>query len=66
MVVFPTLSNTKANFFVQLLFVVMVNIISYRRTNELKLDTNIPDDIVMKFKQFWLDFRDAPLKGNIF
>lgn len=40
-------------------------IISYRRTNELKLDINIPDDIIMKFKQFWSDFKDTPLKGKI-
>ncbi|XP_038995906.1 probable DNA helicase MCM9 [Hibiscus syriacus] len=35
-----------------------------RRTNELKLDIDIPDDVCMKFKQFWLDFRDTPLKGR--
>lgn len=35
-----------------------------RRTNELKLDINIPDDIIMKFKQFWSDFKDTPLKGR--
>ncbi|KAM7263036.1 hypothetical protein ACFE04_000719 [Oxalis oulophora] len=35
-----------------------------RRTNELKSDTHIPDDVIVKFKQFWLDFKDAPLKGR--
>ncbi|KAE8712927.1 putative DNA helicase MCM9 [Hibiscus syriacus] len=33
-------------------------------TNELKLDIDVPDDVTMKFKQFWLDFRDTPLKGT--
>ncbi|MBA0591654.1 hypothetical protein Gorai_008659 [Gossypium raimondii] len=35
-----------------------------RKTNEMKLEIDIPDDVAMKFKQFWLDFRDTPLKGN--
>ncbi|XP_050212085.1 probable DNA helicase MCM9 isoform X1 [Mercurialis annua] len=35
-----------------------------RRTNELKSDINIPNDVIMKFKQFWLDFKDTPLKGR--
>ncbi|KAJ8754804.1 hypothetical protein K2173_012728 [Erythroxylum novogranatense] len=35
-----------------------------RRTNELKSEINIPDDIIKKFKQFWLDFKDTPLKGR--
>ncbi|XP_022744591.1 uncharacterized protein LOC111295372 isoform X4 [Durio zibethinus] len=35
-----------------------------RRTNELKLDIDIPDDVTLKFKQFWSDFRDTPLKGR--
>lgn len=30
----------------------------------MKLEIDIPDDVAMKFKQFWLDFRDTPLKGN--
>ncbi|KAF7803755.1 putative DNA helicase MCM9 isoform X1 [Senna tora] len=35
-----------------------------RRTNELKSEIDIPDDIVMKFKQFWVHFKDSPLKGR--
>ncbi|GAV65332.1 MCM domain-containing protein [Cephalotus follicularis] len=35
-----------------------------RRTKELKSDIDIPDDVIMKFKQFWSDFSDAPLKGR--
>lgn len=35
-----------------------------RRMNELKLDIDIPDDIVLKFKQFWSDFKDTPLRGR--
>jgi len=35
-----------------------------RRTNELKADIDIPNDVIMKFKQFWSDFNDTPLKGK--
>ncbi|PSS02767.1 DNA helicase [Actinidia chinensis var. chinensis] len=35
-----------------------------RRLNELKSDIDIPDDVIMTFKQFWLDFKDMPLKGR--
>ncbi|PIN10218.1 DNA replication licensing factor, MCM2 component [Handroanthus impetiginosus] len=35
-----------------------------RRMNVLKLDIDIPDDIIMKFRQFWTDFKDTPLKGR--
>ncbi|XP_043817195.1 probable DNA helicase MCM9 isoform X3 [Manihot esculenta] len=35
-----------------------------RRTNGLKSDINIPNDIIMKFNQFWSDFKDTPLKGR--
>ncbi|KAJ9552059.1 hypothetical protein OSB04_016104 [Centaurea solstitialis] len=35
-----------------------------RRINEIKLDIEIPDDIVQKFKEFWSDFKDTPLKGR--
>ncbi|KAI3445760.1 hypothetical protein Pfo_002425 [Paulownia fortunei] len=35
-----------------------------RRMNELKSDIDIRDDIIMKFKQFWSDFKDTPLKGR--
>ncbi|KAL6545807.1 DNA helicase mcm9 [Orobanche gracilis] len=35
-----------------------------RRMNELKSDIDLPDDIIMKFKQFWSGFRDTPLKGR--
>lgn len=34
-----------------------------RRTNELKAEIDIPDGIIMKFRQFWSDFKDTPLKG---
>ncbi|XP_031744945.1 probable DNA helicase MCM9 isoform X2 [Cucumis sativus] len=35
-----------------------------RRTNELKAEVDIPDDIIMQFTQFWSDFKDTPLKGR--
>ncbi|XP_019080634.1 probable DNA helicase MCM9 isoform X2 [Vitis vinifera] len=35
-----------------------------RRTNELRSDMDIPDEVIMKFKQFWSDFKDTPLKGR--
>ncbi|CAN1302939.1 Probable DNA helicase MCM9 [Linum perenne] len=35
-----------------------------RRTNELKSDVDIPNDIMITFKQFWSDFEDCPLKGR--
>lgn len=35
-----------------------------RRTNELKSDVDIPNDIIVKFEQFWIDFKDTPLKGR--
>lgn len=35
-----------------------------RRVNEMKSDIDIPDDVLMMFKQFWLDFKDKPLKGR--
>ncbi|GMY39101.1 probable DNA helicase MCM9 isoform X3, partial [Fagus crenata] len=35
-----------------------------RRTNELKSEIDIPDDVIVKFKQFWSDFKDSPLKGR--
>ncbi|XP_024162361.1 probable DNA helicase MCM9 isoform X2 [Rosa chinensis] len=35
-----------------------------RRTNELKSEIDIPDDVIAKFKQFWSDFKDTPLKGR--
>ncbi|XP_073311345.1 probable DNA helicase MCM9 isoform X2 [Primulina huaijiensis] len=35
-----------------------------RRMNELKSDIDIPDDVIARFRQFWLDFRDTPLKGR--
>ncbi|GMN58942.1 hypothetical protein TIFTF001_028034 [Ficus carica] len=35
-----------------------------RRTNDLKSDINVPHDILMKFKQFWSEFKDTPLKGR--
>ncbi|WCJ18778.1 DNA replication licensing factor Mcm2 [Euphorbia peplus] len=35
-----------------------------RRTNELKSEIDIPDDVLLKFKQFWSEFKDTPLKGR--
>ncbi|XP_062104131.1 probable DNA helicase MCM9 [Humulus lupulus] len=35
-----------------------------RRTNELKSDITIPHDVIMKFNQFWNEFKDTPLKGR--
>ncbi|KAL2460413.1 putative DNA helicase MCM9 [Abeliophyllum distichum] len=35
-----------------------------RRMNELKSGIDIPDDVILKFKQFWSEFKDAPLKGR--
>ncbi|XP_057977833.1 probable DNA helicase MCM9 isoform X2 [Malania oleifera] len=35
-----------------------------RRTNELKSDIDLPDDVIMKFKLFWSEFQDNPLKGR--
>ncbi|KAG9152559.1 hypothetical protein Leryth_024714 [Lithospermum erythrorhizon] len=32
--------------------------------NVLKADIDIPEDVIMKFKQFWSDFKDSPLKGR--
>ncbi|PHT30012.1 putative DNA helicase MCM9 [Capsicum baccatum] len=32
--------------------------------NELKSEIDIPDDAVLKFKQFWTEFKDIPLKGR--
>lgn len=37
---------------------------SCRRMNEFKSDIDIPDDTIMKVKQFWLEFKDTPLKGR--
>ncbi|KAH7679677.1 DNA helicase protein [Dioscorea alata] len=35
-----------------------------RRTNELKSEIDIPNDVIKKFEQFWSAFKDAPLKGR--
>ncbi|KAJ6744035.1 DNA HELICASE MCM9 [Salix purpurea] len=35
-----------------------------RRTNELKANIDIPNDVIIKFKHFWSDFSDTPLKGR--
>ncbi|XP_057804036.1 probable DNA helicase MCM9 isoform X4 [Salvia miltiorrhiza] len=35
-----------------------------RRMNELKSDVDIPNDIILKFKNFWTDFKDTPLRGR--
>lgn len=34
-----------------------------RRTNELKSEVDIPDDVMKKFEQFWSECRDTPLRG---
>ncbi|KAG6571851.1 probable DNA helicase MCM9 isoform X2 [Cucurbita moschata] len=39
-------------------------IANHVRTNELKAEVDIPDDIIMNFRQFWSDFKDTPLKGR--
>ncbi|EPS66337.1 hypothetical protein M569_08440, partial [Genlisea aurea] len=35
-----------------------------RRTNDLKSEINIPGEMMVKFKQFWSEFKDTPLKGR--
>ncbi|KAL4196460.1 hypothetical protein AMTRI_Chr04g246300 [Amborella trichopoda] len=35
-----------------------------RRTNELKLDIDIPEDVVKKFEQFWTYYKENPLRGR--
>ncbi|XP_031381045.1 probable DNA helicase MCM9 isoform X1 [Punica granatum] len=35
-----------------------------RRTNGMKSDVDIPDDLIMKFEKFWSCFQDTPLKGR--
>ncbi|KAJ3695837.1 hypothetical protein LUZ60_001214 [Juncus effusus] len=35
-----------------------------RRTNDLKSEVDMPDDIIKKFEQFWSDYRNTPLKGR--
>ncbi|RRT51481.1 hypothetical protein B296_00044653, partial [Ensete ventricosum] len=35
-----------------------------RRTNELKSEIDIPDDVIKKFEQFWLYYKTAPLRGR--
>ncbi|CAM8935252.1 unnamed protein product [Rhodiola kirilowii] len=35
-----------------------------RRTNEQKLEIEVPEDVLMKFKKFWSDYKDTPLKGR--
>ncbi|EOA30050.1 hypothetical protein CARUB_v10013156mg [Capsella rubella] len=35
-----------------------------RRTNELKSEIDIPDELIEKFKNFWSHFKDTPLKGR--
>ncbi|GMP38943.1 hypothetical protein CsSME_00009991 [Camellia sinensis var. sinensis] len=37
---------------------------SHRRINELKTDIDIPDNVINQFKNFWLNFKDTPLKGR--
>lgn len=38
----------------------------FRRTNEIKSEIDIPDDVIVEFKKFWLEFKETPLKGNSF
>ncbi|XP_064983701.1 probable DNA helicase MCM9 [Musa acuminata AAA Group] len=35
-----------------------------RRTNQLKSEIGIPDDVIKKFEQFWLHYKTAPLRGR--
>ncbi|KAL0677004.1 hypothetical protein Bca4012_004985 [Brassica carinata] len=35
-----------------------------RRTNELKSEIDISDELIEKFKNFWSHFKDTPLKGR--
>ncbi|KAL5705129.1 DNA helicase [Ranunculus cassubicifolius] len=35
-----------------------------RRTNELKADIDIPEDVVHYFNNFWSKYKDTPLKGR--
>ncbi|KAL1534354.1 DNA helicase mcm9, variant 2 [Salvia divinorum] len=35
-----------------------------RRMNELKSGVEIPEDIILKFKNFWTNFKDTPLRGR--
>lgn len=35
-----------------------------RRTNELKSEIDISDELIEKFKNFWSHFKDTPLKGK--
>lgn len=35
-----------------------------RRINEIKLDIEIPDEVIQKFEKFWSEFKDTPLKGR--
>ncbi|KAI8017418.1 putative DNA helicase MCM9 [Camellia lanceoleosa] len=37
---------------------------SRMRINELKTDIDVPDDVINQFKNFWLNFKDTPLKGT--
>ncbi|GMH13551.1 hypothetical protein Nepgr_015392 [Nepenthes gracilis] len=34
------------------------------RTNEMKSEIDIPDAVILKFKQFWDEFKGTPLKGR--
>lgn len=31
----------------------------------MKSDIDIPDDVILQFRQFWSEFKDTPLKGKI-
>lgn len=47
------------------LFLLLIRVVFVvRRTNELKSEIDIPDDVIKKFEQFWSDYRDTPLKGT--
>ncbi|CAO2813885.1 unnamed protein product [Amaranthus hypochondriacus] len=35
-----------------------------RRTNELKSEISVPDDIIVGFRKFWERFSNSPLKGR--
>ncbi|CAH2052000.1 unnamed protein product [Thlaspi arvense] len=42
----------------------IANHIRMRRTNELKSEIDISDELIEKFKNFWSHFKDTPLKGR--
>lgn len=54
----------EANRYVWSYLLLNLEFVSFRRINEIKLDIEIPEDIILQFKNFWSDFKDTPLKGK--